>query len=86
MKSMTGLSTPQKALVVDNELEFANQLTRFFARFKRSNNIDPGAEIIKTIVPSEFDRIDISVKQVRNIFKRLNQRKATGPDDLSALF
>lgn len=27
---------------------------------------------------------DISVEQVRNIFIRLNQRKATGPDNLSA--
>lgn len=60
MKSMTGLSTPQKALVVDNELEFANQLNGFFARFERSNNTDLGAEITKTIVPSELDRIDMT--------------------------
>lgn len=81
---MTGLSTTQKALVVVNELEFANQLNGFFASFERSNNIDLRGEILKTIVPSELGRIDISVKQVRNIFKRLNQRKARGPDNLSA--
>ncbi len=84
MKAMTGLSTTQKPLVTDNELEFANQLNGFFGRFEKGNDTDLAAEITKTVALSESDRSDVSVEQVRNIFKSLNQRKATGPDNLSA--
>ncbi len=38
-----------------------------------------------SVVPVQSDRTDVSVEQVRNAFKKLNQRSATGPDNLSAL-
>lgn len=33
MKPMTGISSPTKPIVTDNELGFANELNTFFARF-----------------------------------------------------
>ncbi len=84
MKGMTGLSDTQKPLVVDDEIEFANQLNTFFSRFDKGNILDRSMSIINSVRPECSDRIDLTVEQVRSTFQQLNQRKATGPDNLSA--
>lgn len=73
MKGMTGLSTTQKSLVVDNEIEFANQLNKFFFRFDKGNILDQSMSIINLVVLEWSDRIDVTVEQVISTFKQLNQ-------------
>ncbi len=87
MKGMAGQLKSWKALVAENEAEFANQPNSFFSRFEDGSKLEHDAivNILKSVVPVQLDRIDVSFEQVRNAFKKLNQRKATGPDNLSAL-
>ncbi len=45
---------------------------------------DQAVNILNSVVPVQWDRNDVSVEQVRSTSKHLNQREATGSDNLSA--
>lgn len=55
MKSMTGMSSPTKPTVTDNELDFANDLNAFFARFESSDNSSKCTEILRALTPAPSD-------------------------------
>ena len=84
MESMTGMSSPTKPIVTDNEFCFANDLNTFFTRFESLDNSDKCTEILKTIIPTTSDRIVITVEDVRKSFRCTNSKKAAGPDECSA--
>ena len=84
MKSMTGMSTHAKPIVTDNELEFANDLNVFFARFETTGSSDRCKDLLKNVTPVPSDRITITEDDVRMVFQRVNTRKASGPESCSA--
>ncbi len=48
---MTGLSITHKSLVIDNEVEFANEVNNFFSRIDKGNISDQGVTIINSVIP-----------------------------------
>lgn len=84
MKSMTGMSSPTKPIVTDSEIDFADNLNAFFARFESPDNSNRCTETLRAVTPAPSDRIIITEEDVRKVFQCTNIRKATGPDECSA--
>ena len=79
MRAMTGMSSPIKPFVTDNEFSSANDLNTFFTRFESLGN----SKILSTIIPTASDKIVITVKDVRKTFQCKNAKKAAGTDECS---
>ncbi len=90
MKGMTGLSITHTYLAIDNEVEFANDLNTLFSRFDKGNISDQGVTTMHSVwshcrrLQTGVVRIYAVVDRVRRTFKKLNHRKAIGPDNLNA--
>lgn len=65
---MTGMSSPIKPIVTDSEIDFANDLNAFFARFESPNNSNRCIETLRAVTPAPFDRIIITEEDVRKVF------------------
>jgi hypothetical protein len=84
MKSMTGMSSPSKPILTENEGALSNDLNTFFARFESLDNSSKCTEILKAVIPAPSDRITITEEDVRRVFRCTNTGKANGPDECSA--
>lgn len=68
-----------------NESEKANELNNFYKRFDSDaeTNIEKCEDLLGTLVYAD-DRIIIDNEDVTKVFKKLNIKKACGPDGISA--
>ena len=82
---MTGLTSPSKPPVTDNELLLANDLNKFFSRHDSSDSAWKCDRILANIQTVPSDRIKITVDEVRKTFQATNPKKAKGPDKCSPL-
>lgn len=85
MKNMTGMpSKHHKSFATNNELASACDLNTFFTRFETSGNAGRCREVMESVTVGSEDRLEISVGQVAHVFRHLNGRKSTGPDNINA--
>ena len=76
---MTGYADKSNVCVENVDLEYVNSLNAFFARFEDEANevCDETACLLTECVDED---VVLSDWEVRNVFNRLKERKACGPD------
>ena len=88
VKEMTNFNPEKKDMHVQNDLEKANEFNLFYKRFDSdpAANVNKCRELLTTVVcdPTKH-KIVIEPRDVANVFKTLNIKKASGPDCISAL-
>lgn len=65
---MTGMSSSNKPIVAGNEFLFANELYGFFCYFDFAASPEKCVDLIKTIIPTEAERIVNTLDEVRCMF------------------
>ena len=82
LKSITGYTQKSKNIPVKDAKKLANDLNTFYSRFEKSDN---SPDTFKKAFTSDnllFE--EISLEEVRRELKKVNPRKATGPDKFTA--
>ena len=88
LKNLTGLNKPrasQSTLTDEEREDFANRLNTFYCRFERDDLGDERQSVLDQVKEREreggndFD-FEIDELAVKNVFRKLNVRKAVGPD------
>lgn len=83
IKSMAGMSAPCKPLHMDDEPTFVKKLNLFYKRFDTHNHTNDCFAVLQTVPTSHAEEIIVTTEQVTKVFKQLNPRKASGPDNVS---
>lgn len=87
VKDMTNMKSSMRELNMENDLNKANDLNIFYKRFDLNceTNVTCCKELSMSIPcdPTK-DRIIINPKDVTAVFKKLNSKKASGPDGISS--
>ena len=69
--------------MTNDNLSFANELNTFYSRFDTHDFTMERQNEIQSMPSNEF--LEISEEQVINSFKKINIRKASGPDGLTGI-
>ena len=88
MKKITNMNSSRKQVVSANESERANDLNDFFSRFDSDPSLNAAAVGTNLdCIPSgnEAERLIIDPLQVQSIFRKVCNKKSTGPDGLPAV-
>ena len=78
--TMVGIKEKKDVISTNNDLSFANELNTFYGRFDTS---DFSTE--RNLLSEQFgssESITITEEEVRRILKRIDPRKAPGPDGI----
>ena len=80
LKTITGYSD-KKAVYVENvNIPYLNDMNSFFARFEDKDGSGVSGSVSDTTTTDE--RVVIEAWEVKNVFDRVNARKACGPDGI----
>ena len=82
LKSITGYTQKSKNISVKDVKKLANDLNTFYSRFEKPYN-SPDT-IKKAFTSDNLLCEEISLEEVRRELKKVNPRKATGPDKVTA--
>ena len=87
MRTLTGTEKKQQqtaAFVADSPIATANELNKFYSRFDvdSCNHSDRVAELCAELNTDEDQPITVQLSDVARTFKRVNPRKAMGPDNI----
>ena len=86
MKAATNMSTRPKRLMINNELEMANELNDFFLRFDKHDLSSECNNVLQSIITTDaYPKIVVDPLKIQAIFNQVCKRKSTGPDGISAL-
>ena len=82
MKQITGYSKSNKSNLTKGGVEYADELNNFYARFDVHNFKKQHNEVLQSTEVSDDCQqpLSVSVDDVKIQLKRLNARKAAGPD------
>lgn len=84
IRKMTNMDIKKKPLFAQNEIAKANELNTFYMRFNSDNTRECAAVLENVLCNVDLDRIVIEPYTVIKVFKNIQTKKATGPDNLSA--
>ena len=82
---MIGYTEKKTTLHTDNINEYVNNLNSFYARFENPNpNIEHSSALENTLIEKSMtdEPVIVSESEVKCEFKRVNGRKACGPDGI----
>ena len=85
LKRMIGYTEKKTTLHTDNINDYVNNLNSFYARFENSNpNIEHSSPLENTLFEktNTDEPVIVSESEVKCEFKRVNGRKACGPDGI----
>lgn len=83
VQSITGYKPKKHPMVVENNFNMANQLNDFYCRFDKYDFKVEQSEAITAVKEMKGTGIHISINEVKSHFRRINSRKACGPDGIS---
>ena len=79
LQKMGGYQQDKPKANITDPKKFAEELNSFYCRFDKDNFQDLHQELRDTLTNGEITT-SISVEETRQCFKKLNKRKASGPD------
>uniref|UniRef100_A0A9J7XIF0 Reverse transcriptase domain-containing protein n=1 Tax=Cyprinus carpio carpio TaxID=630221 RepID=A0A9J7XIF0_CYPCA len=83
VQSITGYKSKKHPLVAENNFNMANELNDFYCRFDIHDFKVEQNEIITAVRDMKGIDFDIPMDEVKFYFRRVNPRKACGPDGIS---
>ncbi len=84
IQAITGYKPKNKNMCVENETMYANDLNEFYSRFDKYDSSFQQDSVVNGLHASPYaESIVVNESEVQVLFKRLNTRKAHGPDSIS---
>ena len=84
MKSAINMNCSRKPIHTTNEQSFSDEMNDFYRRFDTQDCSSRCYSVLRDVFVSNADRLEIDVDVVTNVFPNVCNRKATGPDGISA--
>ena len=84
MATITGYKKKRGEINADNEEEFSNELNKFYTRFDSHDYSKEQNSEIENNLQKIDDPIQVKERDVENLFKKLNHKSASGPDNVAS--
>ncbi len=82
LKTISDFKKKSNSFEPDNKEEFPNELNDFYSRFDIHNFNNELNELVDLLKERNDPEIKVTSEDVKNVLKRINIRKATGPDNI----
>ena len=82
LATITGYKKKSGEIRTNDDQKFANDLNEFYTRFDKHDYSEEQRVEISKVIDKLDDPINVTEEEIRTLFKKLNAKSASGPDNI----